>query len=264
MSELAQTFHDLVRVETRLWNGVDRRLREECDLTLARFETMQVIGRSGPCRVLDIAGGTSHRLGRGQQDRRPSGGGRPLPPPPEPRRRAILIDHSDAQGPSSVDSGHGHGDSRTATAPRRQTHIGSTPRPELRALAPARRRLTTSSSREPGESRAVLTIEPGSPKGWSRTDGAVPETLPDFAGIALSIRTAAMAAAVGERFGVEDSGAGRGAIEEQCQLFAELIGVGGAGFPGRCQRAVRRWLSCSRVRIGMRGVAGRAAQRPHR
>ena len=28
---------------------------DECDLTLARFETMQVIGRSGPCRVLDIA-----------------------------------------------------------------------------------------------------------------------------------------------------------------------------------------------------------------
>ena len=55
MVDLAQTFHDLIRVETMLWNGVDRRLREQCDLTLARFETMQVIGRSDPCRVLDIA-----------------------------------------------------------------------------------------------------------------------------------------------------------------------------------------------------------------
>ncbi len=55
MADLAQTFHDLIRVETILWNGVDRRLREECDLTLARFETMQVIARSSPCRVLDIA-----------------------------------------------------------------------------------------------------------------------------------------------------------------------------------------------------------------
>src|ERR1700683_1526116 len=36
----------------------------------------------------------------------------------------------------------------------------------------------------------------------------------------------------GEGFGVEDSGAGRGAIEEQRQLFAELFRVGGAGFAG--------------------------------
>jgi hypothetical protein len=36
----------------------------------------------------------------------------------------------------------------------------------------------------------------------------------------------------GEGFCVEYSGAGRGAIEEQRQLFAELFGVGGAGFAG--------------------------------
>ena len=36
----------------------------------------------------------------------------------------------------------------------------------------------------------------------------------------------------GEGFGVEDSGAGRGAVEEQRQLFAELFGVGGAGLAG--------------------------------
>ena len=46
----------------------------------------------------------------------------------------------------------------------------------------------------------------------------------------MSMRTAAMAAAVGEGFGVEGPVAGRGAIEEQRQLFAELLGVGGAGF----------------------------------
>ena len=55
MADLAQTFHDLVRVETILWNAVDARLRDQCDLTLARFETMQVIGRMRSCRVLDIA-----------------------------------------------------------------------------------------------------------------------------------------------------------------------------------------------------------------
>ena len=32
----------------------------------------------------------------------------------------------------------------------------------------------------------------------------------------------------GEGVGVEDSVAGRGAIQEQCQLFAELFGGGGA------------------------------------
>ena len=55
MADLAQTFHDLVRFQTVLWNAVDARLREQCDLTLARFETMQVLSRTGPCRVQDIA-----------------------------------------------------------------------------------------------------------------------------------------------------------------------------------------------------------------
>lgn len=55
MPDLAQTFHDLIRVETVLWNAVDARLRREHELTLARFEIMQVIGRSRSCRVLDIA-----------------------------------------------------------------------------------------------------------------------------------------------------------------------------------------------------------------
>lgn len=55
MTDLLQTFHDLVRVETLLWNAVDAALQNDCGLTLARLETMQVIDRSGPCRVLDIA-----------------------------------------------------------------------------------------------------------------------------------------------------------------------------------------------------------------
>ena len=36
----------------------------------------------------------------------------------------------------------------------------------------------------------------------------------------------------GEGLTVEDSGAGRGAVDQQRQLFAELFGVGGAGFAG--------------------------------
>ena len=41
-----------------------------------------------------------------------------------------------------------------------------------------------------------------------------------------------MAAAVAKAVGVEDSAAGRGAIQEQRQLLAELFGVGGAGLAG--------------------------------
>src|ERR1035441_10881684 len=49
--------------------------------------------------------------------------------------------------------------------------------------------------------------------------------------MALLMRTAAMAGG-GEGGGGEARGAGRGAIEEQRQLLAELFGVGGAGFAG--------------------------------
>lgn len=55
MTELVQIFHDLVRVETMLWNAIDTALQNDCGLTLARFETMQIIKRSSPCRVHDIA-----------------------------------------------------------------------------------------------------------------------------------------------------------------------------------------------------------------
>ena len=55
MTDPVRTFSDLVRVETLLWNAADAALRDECALSLARFETMQVLGRSGPCRVQDIA-----------------------------------------------------------------------------------------------------------------------------------------------------------------------------------------------------------------
>ena len=53
--DLTQLLDDLVRVETVLWNAVEARLRADHDLTLARFETMRVLDRSGPCRVLEIA-----------------------------------------------------------------------------------------------------------------------------------------------------------------------------------------------------------------
>lgn len=56
MSDLVSLFSDLVRVETRLWNLIDARLRSELDMSLGRYETMAVIQRRGGCRPLDIAG----------------------------------------------------------------------------------------------------------------------------------------------------------------------------------------------------------------
>ncbi len=53
--ELACLFSDLVRLETELWDRVDRRLREDHDLPLSWFEPMQVMDRVVDCRVVDIA-----------------------------------------------------------------------------------------------------------------------------------------------------------------------------------------------------------------
>ena len=61
----------------------------------------------------------------------------------------------------------------------------------------------------------------GACAGWYRCrgDGVVDEDCCDGGG-------------GGEGVGVEDSAAGRGAIQEQRQLLAELFGVGGAGLAG--------------------------------
>jgi DNA-binding MarR family transcriptional regulator len=84
---LAELFDELIRFETELWNAVDARLRDDCDLPLTRFEPMQIIGRRQACRVHDIAaelsitvGGTSKLIDRieasGHCRRRPNPGDR--------------------------------------------------------------------------------------------------------------------------------------------------------------------------------------------
>ena len=69
--ELAALFSDLVRLETELWDRVDRRLRSDHDLPLSWFEPLQVIDQVPDCRVADIAqalsitvGGTSKLVDR--------------------------------------------------------------------------------------------------------------------------------------------------------------------------------------------------------
>lgn len=69
--ELGRLFSDLVRLETEVWDLVDRRLRRDHDLPLSWFEPMQVMDRVPDCRVADIAqalsitvGGTSKLVDR--------------------------------------------------------------------------------------------------------------------------------------------------------------------------------------------------------
>ncbi len=69
--QLASLFSDLVRLETELWDLIDRRLRRDHGLPLSWFEPLQVIDRVPHCRVADIAkalsitvGGTSKLVDR--------------------------------------------------------------------------------------------------------------------------------------------------------------------------------------------------------
>jgi len=71
VTELRRIYSDLIRLETELWDAVDRRLREECGLSMGGFDVMQVVARTPGCRVYDIArelsitvGGTSKAVDR--------------------------------------------------------------------------------------------------------------------------------------------------------------------------------------------------------
>lgn len=61
--DLAALFGDLVRLETELWDRVDRRLREDHGVPLSWFEPMQVMDRAAGCRVADIAEALSITVG---------------------------------------------------------------------------------------------------------------------------------------------------------------------------------------------------------
>lgn len=61
--DLVTIFSDLVRLETELWDRVDRRLRRDHGLPLSWFEPMQVMDRVHQCRVADIAAALSITVG---------------------------------------------------------------------------------------------------------------------------------------------------------------------------------------------------------
>ena len=60
---LTRLFSELVRLETELWDAVERRLRADHGLPLPNFEFMQVISRTPNCRVQDIAAEMSITVG---------------------------------------------------------------------------------------------------------------------------------------------------------------------------------------------------------
>lgn len=55
MTDLTSLFTDLVRLETRLYNVLDARLKAEHDLPMGQFEFLRFISARGTARVYDLA-----------------------------------------------------------------------------------------------------------------------------------------------------------------------------------------------------------------
>jgi DNA-binding MarR family transcriptional regulator len=85
-------FTDLVRVETRLYNAVSARLREEQGMSLGQFEFLVIIDRIPGCRVLDIVGEIAITVGAVSKavDRLVAAGWCLREPHPQDRRSSVL------------------------------------------------------------------------------------------------------------------------------------------------------------------------------
>jgi DNA-binding MarR family transcriptional regulator len=55
LTDLTALFTDLVRLETRVYNAIDARLRAEHELSLGQYEFIRYIDSRGTCRVYDLA-----------------------------------------------------------------------------------------------------------------------------------------------------------------------------------------------------------------
>jgi DNA-binding MarR family transcriptional regulator len=90
--DLRQVFDDLVRFETELWNRIDARLRQECQVTLGAVNVLLVIDRTPSCRVQDVAAALSITVGGASQavDRLENSGYCARTPNSSDRRSSIL------------------------------------------------------------------------------------------------------------------------------------------------------------------------------
>lgn len=89
---LRQTFDDLVRFETELWNGIDATMQRECGVTLGTFNVLLVISTTEDCRVNDLAAALSITVGGSSQavDRIEARGLLERKPNPANRRSSLL------------------------------------------------------------------------------------------------------------------------------------------------------------------------------
>jgi DNA-binding MarR family transcriptional regulator len=103
-TDLRQVFDDLVRFETMLWNGLDRRLQHDCGLSLGSLNTMMVIASTVDCRVYDIASVLAITVGGASQavDRLEAAGHCKRQPNPTDRRSSIVL--LTAQGEELLDT----------------------------------------------------------------------------------------------------------------------------------------------------------------
>ena len=92
MSPVTPLFADLVRVETRLYNAVSTRLRDEQGLSLGQFEFLEIIDRVPGCRVLDIVAEIAITVGAVSKavDRLAAAGWCLREPHPQDRRSSVL------------------------------------------------------------------------------------------------------------------------------------------------------------------------------
>ena len=176
--ELTTLFSDLVRLETELWDRVDRRLRQDHDLPLSWFEPMQLMDRVPGCRVADIAGALSITVGGSSKlvDRIEQAGWCGRTPNPDDARSSHL--HLTRSGrrlledSAGIVRGRARGVARCRPSARaariarvdRASCTGTTRRP-------ARERLVTEI---PTSMRAVVLDGPGPPEALQLRDVPVP------------------------------------------------------------------------------------------
>ena len=89
---LRDLFDDVIRTEVLLWNAVDARLRESCDLGAGTLDTLRVIDRTPDCRVQEVAEALAITVGGASQavDRLERRGFCTRHPNPKNRRSSVL------------------------------------------------------------------------------------------------------------------------------------------------------------------------------
>ena len=61
--DFRRAFDDLVRFETELWNALNARLVDECDISLGAFNVLLIVSDTPRCRVQDLAAALAITVG---------------------------------------------------------------------------------------------------------------------------------------------------------------------------------------------------------